>query len=200
MNVLPDQSVVTLNGNSVLEYVWTSEDTRVVSLHGEAFFSVTHTAGHRPFIVQIPGEYEIEVLGTEFNVRARDNNSRVVLNSGKVRLNPISENDSTIFMKPGDMVEVKGEAKQVSKSTVDSKRYSSWKDRKLIFDNTPLREIVLILEETYGYKVSVKDELLLDETFTGTIPGDDINILLLGLEKLELTIAQKGKYIEIKRQ
>lgn len=198
-HILPDQSEVILNGNSVLEYTWENEGDRSVSLQGEAYFSVRHTANHRPFIVHIPGEYQIEVLGTEFSVAARDRNSRVVLNSGKVKLKPRSPGDSTITMKPGDMVELKAQTKKVIRSTVNAERYSSWKDHKLIFDNTPLEEIVAILEETYGYRVTVRDKSLLKETFTGTIPDDDINVLLLGLRKLELAVTQNGKRIEIKK-
>ena len=199
-HLLPDESEVTLNGNSVLEYgPFNNDGVRSIKFSGEGYFSIVHTASHQPFVVQIPGGYEIEVLGTEFNVSARESMARVVLNSGKVKLHGISRTESSIVMSPGDMVELKNRGQGVTRSVVDTERYSSWKDHRLIFDDTPLEDIVAMLQETYGYQVTVEDETLLQETFTGTIPGNKIDLLILGLGKIGLRINQQGKHIEIKK-
>ena len=198
--VLPDNSVVILNGNSSIEYgSWSDDEERSVSLHGEAYFSVRHTSDHKKFVVRIPGEFEVEVLGTEFNVTARESNTSVVLNSGAVRLHGFST-DSAIIMKPGERVALQSSRQAIVKTVVDTERYISWKDHKLIFDDTPLREIITLLEETHGYTVTVNDESLMDETFTGAIPDNDINILVMGLNKIGLDVTVNDKRMNIRKR
>ena len=105
--VLPDGSKVVLNANSTLRVprFGFGETTREVYMTGEADFSITHTANHQKFIVHTAKNFDVEVLGTEFNVYARPRRSRVVLNKGKVKLHYLkgSETDQ-IVMHPGDLV------------------------------------------------------------------------------------------------
>lgn len=198
--VLPDSSTVTLNGNSSLAYEsWDDASPRVVTLKGEAYFSVTHKANNQKFIVEVPGKYSVEVLGTEFNISERENNSRVVLNSGKVKLNLNENSAEDIIMKPGEMVEFQA-AENIHKTIVNTAVYSAWKDHKLIFDNTSLKEIKTILEETYGFKVKVGNKRLLQQTFTGAVPNENIEMLLIGLSKsTDLKVVRNGNYIEINK-
>lgn len=197
--ILPDNSVVVLNGNSSIEYSPWNEGPRSISLSGEAYFSVTHTKNHQKFIVRIPGGLEVEVLGTEFNVTARESNTSVVLNSGVVRVNGLPA-DSSITLKPGERIALNPSRERVVRAVVDTERYVSWKDHKLIFDDTPLREIITTMEETYGYTVTVEDTSLLDETFTGTIPNNDIDILVIGLNKIGLDVKVNTDKISIQKR
>ena len=85
--VLPDGSKVWLNASSRLVYhnsFWSSE--REVDLSGEAYFEVTHDK-YAPFIVNSK-QIKTRVLGTKFNVRAREEENRVVttLLQGKVQV------------------------------------------------------------------------------------------------------------------
>ncbi len=190
---LPDGSVVTLNGNSTLNYPATWEDgqAREVSLQGEAFFTVVHTNSHQKFIVATNDQLHVEVLGTEFNVNTRKAGTRVVLSSGSVRLHlPIVHSASgkldkgeEVLMKPGHLVEFSKEKNSYVKKEVDPKIYTSWKEEKLIFDNSTLQEIIGILEETYGLEVVVPDKSLLQERFTGAVPNESAEILLISLSK-----------------
>ena len=82
---LSDGTVVHLNSETVLSYpVRFAGDTREVELHGEAYFEVAKDAA-RPFIVKT-SHYNIEVLGTRFNVADYDNDMSVhtTLVEGKV--------------------------------------------------------------------------------------------------------------------
>lgn len=105
---LPDGSVVTLNGNSTIDYLPMAgaERARTVELRGEAFFRVRKTSDHRKFRVVMPGAGAIEVLGTEFTVRHRPNGSRVVLRSGSIRLTTAGESLSGVVMKPGELIDI----------------------------------------------------------------------------------------------
>lgn len=85
---LSDGTSVVLNANSTLRVprFGFGNDTRNVFLEGEGEFTVTHTTNHQRFIVQTPGNFQVEVLGTEFVVYARERGKRVFLNKGKVKL------------------------------------------------------------------------------------------------------------------
>ena len=74
-----------LNAGSELRYPNTFvENQRVVYLKGEAYFDVTKDRSH-PFIVKTISS-EISVLGTSFNVNARENSCVTTLVEGRVRM------------------------------------------------------------------------------------------------------------------
>ncbi len=109
---LPDGSSVILGANSQLYYprFWDEQKPRLVTLEGEAYFSVTHQANDQKFIVR-SGEVEIEVLGTKFNVNNRRGENRVLLEEGSIRLDvskvdPLSTQAPRILMEPGEMVQI----------------------------------------------------------------------------------------------
>jgi ferric-dicitrate binding protein FerR (iron transport regulator) len=200
--ILPDGSTVMMNGNSSITYKadWKSGKPREVWLKGEAFFSIVHTADHQRFFVNTSDQFNIEVLGTTFNVLKRQGKTKVTLNTGKVRLNMKESKDSPLVeMKPGELVEFDDASNQYTKKSVNPEAYSSWKSRKMVFEQTSLADIILLLEETYGLTVEVKDRSLLKHTFNGTVPTDNVDILLEGLSQLfDLQITKQNTHIKIK--
>ncbi|MEQ9443232.1 MAG: FecR domain-containing protein [Cyclobacteriaceae bacterium] len=181
--VLPDSSVVTLNANSRLEVPrhWPSPSThRQVWLEGEAFFEIQPDT-EAPFTV-FAGGVAVKVLGTSFNVQDRRGHTQVVLNTGKVTLK-LADREAPLTMQPGDLVRVSGQEKKVEQRLVDPSLYSSWKDHTLTFQDTPLAEIAMLLEDNYGYEVRIIDPQLAQRRFTGSVPSEDINMLL---DKLSL--------------
>lgn len=58
----------------------------------------------------------------------------------------------------------------------------AWKDHKLSFDDTPLRDIVSIIKEQYGVTVRLENEAVANKTLSGIMPNDNLNILLKSLE------------------
>jgi ferric-dicitrate binding protein FerR (iron transport regulator) len=174
--VLPDQSVVTLNANSTLRY-----KNREVWMEGEAYFSVKPSATSQPFLVHTASKINVEVLGTTFNLVDRHGKMQIVLTSGKVRLH---NNKEATIMKPGDLVEYKKQVRTTLKQHTDTLNYSSWKNNSLHFENASFAELSQLLEDTYGVKVEIRDSSLLHQQFTGTVPGQQIDILLNGLSQL----------------
>jgi transmembrane sensor len=195
---LPDQSVVTLNGNSTLRYSRTSD--REVWIEGEAFFNVKSSGNPRPFLVHTASNMEVQVLGTSFNLVDRHGRTQVVLNTGKVRL--ISEKTKeAVVLKPGDLVEYKQQVHVVTKNNTDTRVYSSWKQDNLQFENVSFAELAQLLEDTYGVKVEIRDSSLLQQRFTGTIPNRKMDVLLNGLSQLfHLKIVQNNNEVIIEKQ
>jgi ferric-dicitrate binding protein FerR (iron transport regulator) len=177
--VLPDQSVVTLNANSTLRY--NNRENREVWMEGEAYFSVKPSVTSKPFLVHTASKINVEVLGTTFNLVDRHGRMQIVLTSGKVRLH--NNNEATI-MKPGDLVEYKKQVRTTLKQHTDTINYSSWKNNSLHFENASFAELSQLLEDTYGVTVEIRDSSLLQQQFTGTVPGQKIDILLNGLSQL----------------
>lgn len=198
--ILPDNSVAILNGNSSLKYVsgWAKEVPREVWLEGEAYFTVVHTQNHQKFIVNTLDEVAIEVLGTEFNVSNRKTGLTVVLKSGKVKLNIDDSDNTEVLMEPGDLVEFKENTGDYIQKEVDPKVYSSWTGEKLIFNNHTLKEIIEILHDTYGLEVEVSDPSLLSETFTGSVPNNNVDMLLIGLSRpFDLKVLREDNNVKI---
>ena len=198
---LPDNSVVTLNSNSSLRYLtpWDDKVDREVWLDGEAYFSVVKTGNHQKFYVKSDDGPLVEVLGTEFNVTKRKSRTRVVLNTGKIRLNINNSSlKEAIVMLPGELVEFRDTAATYVRKKVNTELYTSWKCKKLMFEDTKLEEVVLLLEEIYGLKVEVSEPALLEKSVSGSAPSNNINLLINGLsESFGLSIVRQKKQVKI---
>lgn len=186
--VLPDSSVITLNANSSVSYAagWDEEHPREVWLKGEAFFKVLKkgNGGNAKFSVHTNG-LTVEVLGTQFNVNSRRKNTKVVLNSGKVRLKLHKGLDGQrVMMQPGDYVEYAEAEARIRKKRVDAAFYSSWVDNKLLFDKTSLKDIAVMVKDNYGLQLTFRDAELAEKRFTGMVPADDVELLFETLTKL----------------
>ncbi|GAB2594682.1 FecR family protein [Spirosoma areae] len=167
---LADGSVVTLNAHSSLRVGndLLNSPVREVWLDGEAYFDIATRKGAK-FIVHTP-EAQVEVLGTEFNVNTRREQTNVVLHEGKVQL---SANDvSAVVMKPGDMATVTPKSRQIQLKSVKPDLYDAWKESYIVLDGKTLTEIVNSLQDTFGVTINVEDAQLADKKLTGKLRTD----------------------------
>ncbi|NJN33466.1 MAG: DUF4974 domain-containing protein [Saprospiraceae bacterium] len=67
---------------------------------------------------------------------------------------------------------------------VNSSVLLGWKDKRLIFDNTPLSEVAIMLENTYGLEVIIEDAELKNKLISGEIPTSERKALFLALSTL----------------
>lgn len=196
--ILPDGSEVILNGNSELTFDknWNQISDREVYLKGEAFFKVVHTADSRKFKVRTADDFSVDVLGTQFTVSNRQEGTRVVLNEGEVQCNMGEQQDKTLILKPGNLIDFQHKKSGYTLKNVDANQYSSWKDRKLMLKNTTIKEIGTMLSETYGIQIEVEDSLLLSREVSGSVPMDNVEILLDGLAvACHLHIKKEGQKV-----
>ncbi len=197
---LPDHSFVTLNANSSLEYPkeW-NNDKREVTLKGEGFFKITHiekTNGAAKFTVHA-NAVNVEVLGTEFNIKSRADVTSVMLQSGKVRLH-IEESDAIHVMKPNDFVSFNSKTKKVNSQTVNPTYYTAWLNHKYLFSKVTLKEVCDHLEDFYGLKFNVENAVLANQEISGTLLLEDEPALLQTLSSfLNANIKQQGQQITI---
>lgn len=192
---LPDGSEVTLNGNSSLRYPrfgfggalatgW-GGDTRTVALAGEADFAVRHLPNHRRFVVQTANGLTVTVLGTQFTVFSRSRGTRVVLHSGRVVLGVRTRTGpSGLTLRPGELATLGQNGRLTVTSLAQPQALSAWKQHRLTFDRTPLREISAMLHDTYGLRVSVATPDLADRTISGSFPARNADEIIAVVAEL----------------
>jgi transmembrane sensor len=185
--VLPDGSRVTLNANSELQIPRFSfgSSSREVYLKGEAEFAVAHTPKHDRFRVLTANNVEVVVLGTEFVVNTRRNNTKVVLNRGKVQLRFAEQNKmNTLTMQPGDWVSLsEGSRPERGRQPVEQTTAAAWKNYEYNFQKTPMSEIADLLTDNFGMEVQI-DSVLAKRTVTGTFHAHNSDELLQAMIEL----------------
>jgi len=196
---LPDGSRVTLNANSLLRLprFGFGPHTREVYLDGEAEFSVVHTPTHQPFVVKTARALDVIVLGTEFTVFSRPRASKVVLKRGKVRLNYEVRNEARqLTLKPGDVMTLDPDGHARLQTTRRPETHSAWKDHRVVFEETPLSEIALIFEETYGLHLEIPDAGMARLTLSGAFTAsDDAELIRTVTDALGLGYRREGRTI-----
>lgn len=171
--VLADGSEVSLNSGSELKYSGGfSAENRVVSLTGEAFFSVKSDAKH-PFIVKT-SDFDIKVTGTKFNVCSYSDNkyATTTLTEGKIWLQ-MKGNTQVLDVDPGMKFEIDRVTRKQSLKEVDVESEIAWKDDQFIFRNILFPELAKRLERWYDVKLNYSDERLLNYKFTGKFKNQE---------------------------
>ncbi|MEQ3654907.1 MAG: FecR domain-containing protein, partial [Dokdonia sp.] len=174
---LPDNSAVTLNESSELSFSEDSwEEERRINLLGEAYFEVEKG---NPFRV-VTTQGVVEVLGTSFNVKARDSLFTVVCYEGLVR---VDIEDTQILLPAGQSLNWQfGEAIKQSIFVQEP----SWLNNRTVFKAAPLKAVIIALEQQY--KVRIEYPKNTDLSFTGAFEHDDLkNALEMVFSPLNLT-------------
>lgn len=167
--LLPDGSEVWVNKNSQLSFPKTFTGAeRIVQLKGEAFFKVAKDA-NQPFIVQTTNG-QIKVLGTEFNVRAYDQESTtaVEVEEGSVAFTVAKINEQKILTANDKVVFNKTDA---TLSGVESLSWkdTAWKAKQLDFENQPLTAVFAYLEANFEVAIDFDEEKLGDCPFNALL-------------------------------
>lgn len=192
--VLPDGSKVWLNAESTIKFpVPFPKDSRNVDLMGEAFFDVAKNP-EQPFVVH-SGNVDVKVLGTRFNYKAfkEDNTIEVVLEEGKIALS-LNNHSGTkeAVLKPGDRAVIEKASGETKISNQRINKYIAWHTGKLVFENTPMSDVALMLERWYGIEVIVQDKEIMNYRFTTTFDNES---LFQVIELLGLSSPIRFKYI-----
>jgi transmembrane sensor len=199
--ILPDGTVIFLNADSRIRYAMEGENgVREVFLTGEAWFDVAKNP-NKHFVVHTPF-YDVQVIGTQFNIKAYENDNEVIttLEEGQVIIQS-SENlrlAEDIVLKPGEQAVLSKSSKEFVIRNVNTKWFTSWKDNKLIFINTSLKELAVLLERRYGVEIEVINKEILDLHFDGTIKNESIiEIMEIMKKALPIDYNIAGQQIEI---
>ena len=188
---LPDHSKVDLNALSSITFNKSDwKNNRNVSLKGEAFFDVEKGSS---FNVNTPNGI-VTVLGTEFNVKQRDNFFEVTCYEGLVQVT-YKNNKSKI--KPGESFLVLNDL-VINNQTVYSQ--PQWLTNTSAFKSLPLKEVIAELERQYNVKVETKN-INTDLLFTGRFTHNNLDTALKSItQPLQLTYTKTNQTIILERE
>lgn len=180
---LPDGTTVWLNGNSKLTLPSTFDDhQRYVQLEGEAFFDVKKNP-KQPFIVDL-GTRQIEVLGTAFDVKnyADLDYQEIVLVRGSIHIH--SKGCPSVQLCPNERYVAQTQGTKTSIETVDAIDYSQWMERMLIFDNKPLKTILVSLARWYNMEFDVANNIDLNVCMSFNVKYESVDEILRALSRI----------------
>lgn len=199
---LSDGTKVWLNADSRLTYAkdFEGKAQRDVYLEGEAFFDVAHDAAH-PFRVHTSG-ITIKVLGTSFNVKSYNDDASIetTLIRGKVSINKegAGPTDGNVVLKPNQRAIYQKQTKSLNIEEVMAERSTLWRYDQLIFDETPLSDVVLQLERWYDVKIHLQEGDNLQCRLTADLGKESLEeVLNLLSTSQQITYTQKGKDVFI---
>ena len=179
-----DGTKVYINSDSKLRYPKKfALNTREVYLEGEAYFVVAKNK-NRPFIVNLSGP-AIHVLGTSFNVQDYPENKDIVVCLDEGNINLTLPTEKKYPVQPGERLVYNKDNQQCTISKMnDMQRFSMWKQNVIVFKDTPLPEVIKILNRWYNVEFKVEDENVLKYVYTLTSDNTLLEKVLMDLEKI----------------
>jgi len=194
--VLPDGSVVWLNGDSRLKYNSDFSDARNVELTGEALFVVTKNP--RQLFTVNAEKLRLEVYGTTFNVKSypEDIVSEVALVEGSVGL--FHDNQMLKKMVPGEVIAYhSGENKFVS-GQGNVGQITSWSADELAIENETFEEVTKYLERWYGVEITLDKSIRLNNRLSFKVKTESLTELLSIISRITpVTYEINGKQVKI---
>ncbi len=177
--LLPDGSEVALNAASKITYNkkdWAN--IRELTLDGEAYFKVKKGSN---FSVKTD-EGTVSVLGTQFNVSARDGLFTVACFEGLVS---VAFNDTLLKLPAGQKIQI--ENGKLMLNEANPNHSPVWLNDESSFENVSLQRVLEELERQFAVKVTVNN-VNLDKKFTGTFTHKNLELALKSIcEPLQLT-------------
>jgi len=221
--VLADGSVVELNANSEVRVELLPNERRVALLQGEAHFTVAHDSA-RPFIVSAHGvavravgtafnvrlaATSVEVLVTEGKVSVSDVGPALAAGpsrdehtaqtdlptSGSPTFLAANQRAVIAFVPPKSTTAIPSAPPVVEKISPDALREAlSWQERKLVFAETPLREVVAQFNRRNRVQLILADATLAERPVGGTFAADNVEGFIRLLEGGDtITVERQGE-------
>ena len=147
---LPDGTKVWLNAGTTIRYpLLFRGNERKVELNGEGYFEVAQNPA-MPFKVVVSKKAIVEVLGTNFNIKAYDNEENIAATLLEGRIS-VSCNDHTALLDPGQQALIQGDVKVVNNADIE--KVIAWKNNLFDFNDSDLGEVMRQLERWYDIDV-----------------------------------------------
>lgn len=182
---LSDGTTIWLNSETTIKFPSYFEgDIREVELIGEAYFMVAHNT-QMPFIVHT-NEINIEVLGTEFNVKSYpyENGIATTLLNGKVKVFNENKTDDEHILTPGHQALFNKKNQVIEVNEVDAFSTAAWRFDRFVFRRESLGNIMNAIGRWYNVSVVYSEPELQSLKFNMNIyKYDEIEEMLAAIEK-----------------
>ena len=170
--VLPDGSAVQLNADTKLQFIKANwPEKRILDLEGEAYFEVIEGSDFEVFTPY----GKVQVLGTKFNVRARDQFLEVICQSGKVRV-ASPRGDLKYVLNPGDGIRIQ-EGKQPISLEGGANKNPQWLNGIFKFKDVPLAVPLAEIERQFDIEI-VADKVDLNQEIRCNFQNEDLELAL----------------------
>jgi transmembrane sensor len=182
---LADGSRLTLGGATTLRVRLGRQQRDVTLIDGEASFDIAHLE-NRPFVVAV-GTREVRVLGTEFNILSHAGRLAVSVRRGLVGVTGGQE--GTITLARGQQLVQRPGASAQTREVVPDAAFA-WTSGKLIYDRTPLAEVVGDLNRYVATPIRV-DPSAASVTVSGVLLIDEEAAMVRRLELFAPIVAER---------
>jgi transmembrane sensor len=219
--VLADGSTVELNARSRLRVRFSRHEREVDLLEGQALFQVDKDPV-RPFVVQTSGA-RVRAIGTQFDVYRKASGTVVTVIEGRVVVTPAAAaptassnvssdpqertkdtlHDSSAtgdFLSAGEQLTV---APRIASHPVhaDVAAVTAWTQRKLIFVETPLMEVVTEFNRYNTRQIIIDDPSLAQFHIRGNFQATDPQRFIQFLrDRFDVDVSSQGGQMRISRK
>ncbi len=201
---LQDGTAVVLNARSRIRVRLSEKQRDIDLLEGQAIFRVSHDAA-RPFIVH-SGSTNVRAVGTQFDVYRKADGTIVTVLEGTVAVResgslqdpgtdarpsaPGALSRGSVLVSAGEQITVSPHATTTPKPT-DLDIATAWTQGKLVFNETPLGDVVAEFNRYSARQLVVDDPELQKFHISGVFPSSDpIRIAELLQQRFGVTIRQ----------
>lgn len=202
--VLSDSTIVWLNADTKIKYPvnFVEGAPRSVELvYGEAYFDVSPSTKHRGNIFRVSTqEQAVEVVGTEFNIKAYNDEAFIhtTLVEGKVH---VIVDEQKQLLRPGERTILDIATKNIIKQEVNVDHDIAWIRGYFNFKDKPLKDIMKVLSRWYDVEIAFEVRELEKIKFSGLLNRkQNIEDILNGIKNTKFINAYeiKNKTITIK--
>lgn len=205
---LEDGSTLELNASSEARVRFTGGERHVTLVRGEAHFSVARDFA-RPFIVTA-GKVQVRAIGTAFNVRLAAAEVAVLVTEGKVQVARVSgkgpadrapvEPAVPVLLVASERTLIAADAgpPRVESVSMDEIRDAlAWQELKLVFAETPLRDVVAQFNRRNVVQLTIGDPVLAGRPVGGTFAADNVGAFVRLFEESGDIVAERRGEQEI---
>lgn len=188
---LPDGSVLFLNTESTVT-VRMTEAERLLTVHeGQALFHVARDSARRFRVAA--GDANIVAVGTQFDVRRNPQAAQVTIIEGRVAVTkgeaPPLESSAldvpgAVALGAGEQLEIHGKDLSTPRK-VDIQQASAWIKGQIIFDATPLPQIVAEFNRYSAVMLEIADPELRQLELSGVFDVYDVASFLEFMRRLD---------------
>jgi transmembrane sensor len=199
---LEDGSVVELNARTRIRVRFTDAGRDVDLIEGQALFRVAKNPD-RPFIVA-SGNTRVRAVGTEFDVYQKARGTVVTVVEGRVSVSAPPARPATpaadagaqtdpVLLSAGEQVTVTSH-RVAAPSRANVAQAMAWTEGKLVFDSTPLSEVVQEFNRYNARPLSIDDPQVLALHISGAFrTTDSAQLIRLLSERFGLVAHDTGE-------
>lgn len=174
---MPDASFIWMNHNSYLKHPPEFDEIlRMVNAYGEFWIELNDNFGG-PMMFAVPGGV-LQLNKGMAHVRAYEKEKRVEIHL--MEGSGVFEIGHGWFQQitPGDFMSFDVKQQEIEVEKYATENFISWKTNELIFENTPLPEVIRDLDRHFEVRFQHESSAFADCRFSGNYPKPELDIIL----------------------